>query len=464
MIGQERALEIAHQALRAVGGDQGEVMVLTEDSALTRYRNSSIHQNLRHNDLLVSVRVIANNGLGQAYPSSADPDALSAAARQALQIARGWPGTAGGIGFSPGGATTRVQTYFESTVAMGPDERAATVGRMAAVAAESGFGINGAFLVEQSEMAVVSSAGAEQYAPFTLAAIRIAAASGDGDTGFAEGISRDVSRLRPEALARRATEKCRLNRQRQSLPPGEYVTILEEIAVADLVRFLGTVGLNGRAVQEGRSFVTGRFGERVVDTRISLRDDPLDPRGLPLPFDPEGTPKQPLALIEAGVLRNVVHDSATAARAGVRSSGHAAPPDPEAMMEYPAPSNMFLEGGDSSLDEMIAATERGVLVTSLHYTNAPDPRRVVVTGMTRDGTFLIEDGCITRALYNQRVHQSVVEMLNDVLAIGREGELHRDWWGGAGVSMQHGTVGAAVHYVPALKVGHFRFIGESPVV
>jgi PmbA protein len=113
---------------------------------------------------------------------------------------------------------------------------------------------------------------------------------------------------------------------------------------------------------------------------------------------------------------------------------------------------------------MIAGTERGVLVTRLHYTNSPDPRRVVVTGMTRDGTYLVEDGKITRALHNQRFHQSVVDMLNNVAAIGADPQLHRDWWCGGGISMQHGIVGVTAHHVPALKVGRFRFIGESPVV
>jgi PmbA protein len=463
MIGRERSLEIARQALRSLPGEQAEVMLFAEDSALTRYWNSTIHQNIQRHDLLISVRVIADGGVGQAYTSSVGPDALRLAGQHALQIARARRGT-GQFQFSPGGEVASLPTYFDATAACGPDQRAAAVGLMAAVAARAGLVIHGSFLIEQSEMAVVNTTGAEQYALFTIAGIRVAAASAAGDTGFAEGISRDVTQLQAEELAQRATGKCRLNRQRQSLPPGEYVTILEEIAVADLVRFLGTLGLNGQAVLEGRSFATGHLGEQLVDPRITLRDDPWDPRGLPMPFDPEGTPKRPLTLIDRGVIRQVVYDNFTAAQTGTHSTGHGAPPDPEAMMDYPAPTNMFLEGGDTSLEEMIASTERGVLVTSLHYTNSPDPRRVVVTGMTRDGTYLVENGQITRALHNQRIQQSVLEMLNNVIAIGRKLQLHRDWWGGGGISMQHGVIGACAHHVPALKVGRFRFIGESPVV
>jgi predicted Zn-dependent protease len=289
-------------------------------------------------------------------------------------------------------------------------------------------------------------------------------ASDEGDTGFSEAVSRNVQLLEPEKVAARASDKCRLNHRRVSLVPGSYVTILEELAVADLVRFMATLGLNGQAVNEGRSFAIDRLGGLVVDPRITLRDDPWSARGLPMPFDHEGTPKRPISLIEKGVLVQVVHDLNTAAVAGTRSTGHAAPPDPEAMMGYPAPTNLFLDGGDSSVEEMIASTELGVLVTRLHYTNSPNPRRVTVTGMTRDGTFLIEDGRIIRALNNQRFHQGVLEMLNAVSSIGREPELHRDGHGGVGVSMQHGVVGASAHHIPALKVDQFSYIGESPVV
>lgn len=463
MIGRAQALEIAHQALRGVAADEVEVMLLAEDTALTRYSHSRIHQSITRNDLLVSIRVIVDGGLGQAYTSSDKPEALRETGRRAVEIARARRGTVK-AGFSAGGTAAEVRTYFEATAACGPAEQAAMVGQMAALARKAGFVIHGAFQVDQSEMAVLTTAGAEQYAPLTLAAVRVAVASEEGGTGFAESMSRNARDLDPQALAQRATEKCQLNQGRVSLPPGDYVTILEELAVADLVRFVGTLGLNGQAVQEGRSFATGRIGAQMVDPRITLRDDPWDSRGLVMPFDPEGTPKRPLTLIERGIVRGVVHDRSTAVEAGTHSTGHAVPPDPEAMQGYPAPTNLFLEKGEQSLDEIIAGTERGVLVTSFHYTNSPDPRRVVVTGMTRDGTYLVEDGKIARALHNQRFQQSVLDMLNDVVAISNEPQLHRDWWGGGGISMQHGVVGITAHHVPAMKVGRFHFIGESPVV
>lgn len=463
MIGRERVLDIANRTLRSVAADEVEVMLLAEQFALTRYSNSAIHQNIERDDLLISVRAIVNDGLGQAYTYSAEPASLRAACERAVELARASRGTAK-AGFSPGGQVAELHTFYDTTAGYGPAERASAVCQMAAIAQQADFVIHGAFQVEQSEMAVVTTAGAEQYVPLTMAAVRVAVASTEGGSGFAEAVSRDVTQIKPDALALRAREKCRLNRDRVSLPPGEYTTILEEPAVADLVRFFGTLGLNGEALQQGRSFAKGRIGEQVLDPRITLRDDPWDPRGLVMPFDPEGTPKRPLTLIEGGVLHGVVHDLSTAAEAGTYSTGHAAPPDPEAMMGYPAPTHMFLSGGNSSLDEMIATTERGVLVTRLHYTNSPDPQRLVVTGTTRDGTYLVKEGRITRALHNQRFTQSLLDMLNNLDAIGRDTRLQRDNHGGAGVSMQHGVVGANAHHVPVLKVRRFRFIGESPVV
>jgi predicted Zn-dependent protease len=461
MIGRERALEISHRALSSVSADQVEVMLLTEEAALTRFYNSRIHQNVEREDLLVSVRLIANGGLGQAYTSSDSPDGLRDVGKRALEIALSRPKTAR-FGFSCGGEVSQVQTFFEGTAVFGPDSRACLVGQMAAVADLDGYLIHGAVQTDRYEIAVITSSGASQYVPLTMGAIRVVAASDQGATGFAEGISRDIYQLDPEALARRSVKKCRLNHGRASLPPGSYVTILEEIAVADLVRFLGTLGLNGQAVQEGRSFAGDRVGQQVIDSRLTLSDDPWDPRGLVMPFDYEGTPKRPVTLIEHGVLRQVVHDLQTAALAGTQSTGHAAPPDPEAMTGYPAPTNLFLDGGDSSVEDMIANTEVGVLVTCLHYTNSPDPRRVVVTGTTRDGTYLIKNGKIAGALFDQRFRQSVLEALNSVIAIGKEPQLHRDWWCGGGISMQHGVINPTAHHVPALQVARFDFVGESP--
>ncbi|MBU0608123.1 MAG: TldD/PmbA family protein, partial [Armatimonadetes bacterium] len=227
------------------------------------------------------------------------------------------------------------------------------------------------------------------------------------------------------ALGRIATEKCRTSRDPQSLPPGEYTVILEAEAVADMVMMLGMYGLGAMALQEGRSFMSGRIGEKLCGDNISIWDDGHDPRGHRLACDFEGVPKQRVPLITNGVAEGVVWDSYTANKEGRQSTGHGLPA-PNSW--GPVPINVFVGAGDSSVADMIAQTERGVLVTRFHYTNMVHPIKTVLTGMTRDGTFLIEGGQIAGAVKNLRFTQSILEALSCVSLIAREGKLADYVW------------------------------------
>jgi predicted Zn-dependent protease len=200
-------------------------------------------------------------------------------------------------------------------------------------------------------------------------------------------------------------------------------------------------------MQEGRSFMVGKIGEQIVDPRVSIWDDASDPRGLPLPFDFEGVPKQRVDLIENGVARGVVYDSYRAGKEeGKTSTGHALPA-PNSF--GPFPLNTFFGAGDATLEEMIASTERGLYITRFHYTRPVEPTKVVVTGMTRDGTFLIEDGKIACPVRNLRFTQSYLDALNHVDMIGKDHRL-LSGMGGLGGTVQ-----------PALKLGSFAFTGVT---
>jgi predicted Zn-dependent protease len=268
-------------------------------------------------------------------------------------------------------------------------------------------------------------------------------------TGYADAISCDIDAIDPHAVADRAVSKCALNRDPQPLPTGRYVTVLEEIAVADLLRFLARLGLSAQAVQEGRSFAVGKMGQKVCGENFSLWDDATDPRGLALPFDWEGVPTQRLSLIAEGVLKGLAYDSRSAAKEGRTSTGHATSQIAGFGMPWPAPTHLFIAPGHTPRDELIAGIERGVLVTRFHYTHCPDPQRVVATGTTRDGTFLIEEGRIAGALRNLRFTQSVLDAFSNVEALSSTPELHRDWWG------------SAAHYVPAMRIRDFQFTGGT---
>ena len=211
--------------------------------------------------------------------------------------------------------------------------------------------------------------------------------------------------------------------------------------------FLGYMGMGALSVQEGRSFMCGKIGERVTGDKVTIWDDGLDPRGLPLPFDFEGMPKQKVMLIEKGIAKNVVYDSATAAKEpGKKSTGHSLPAP---NTQGPLPINLFMEPGKSTKEEMLASTDRGIWVTRFHYTNVLHPVKTVITGMTRDGTFLIEKGKITRPLKNLRFTQSILEALSNVEMLTSTLKVVKDDWNALGTT------------VPAIKVRNFRFTGGT---
>jgi predicted Zn-dependent protease len=320
-------------------------------------------------------------------------------------------------------------------------------------AARLGFTATGACSTEVSEVAIANTAGASAHAPLTTASLRTVIDANPPQgvgflTGYADAISRDVSQIDPHAVAERAVRKCALNREPQPLPPGPYVTVLEEIAVADLLRFLALWGLSAEAVQEGRSFAVDKMDQEVCGANFTLWDDAADSRGLAMPFDWEGVPAQRLSLIGEGILRGLAYDSRSAAKEGRASTGHA-PFRIAGFGGRPAPTHPFVAPGDCPRDDLIAGVERGVLVTRFHYTHCPDPQKVVATGTTRDGTFLIEGSRIVGALRNLRFTQSVLDAFSNIEALSNTPELHRDWWS------------SAAHHVPAMRVRDFQFTGGT---
>ena len=244
-----------------------------------------------------------------------------------------------------------------------------------------------------------------------------------------------------------AIEKAERSKNPGAIEPGRYTVVLEPSAVAELVAFLAYLGFGAQAEQEGRSFMSGRMGQSVTGERVTITDDPYDPRAFGKSFDYEGTPRQRVALVENGIARAVVHDRRTGQKAGVPSTGHASPPPAS---EGPLPFSLVLAGGEHSLEDMIASTEQGILITRFWYNRVVDARKTLITGMTRDGTFLIEAGRLTRGLKNLRYNESVLEVLGRADLFGREAEPTVFDYSGCCV------------VAPALRVTDFRFTGVSP--
>jgi len=435
MLGEERCRELLGAALAACECDQAEVMLHLADSALTRFAESSIHQNVAEHNALVSVRAILGKRIGCGRGNQVTKEGVQSVARRAVELARVSAKDAQFLSLPGPQPLPAVESYADATASSSPEERAEAARSIASVAARAGCRASGSIAAESYELAIGNSLGVEAYAPATQASL-VLVVSDEESSGYAEWRGVDIGELDAERAARTSTEKCVQGRGAESLEPAEHTVILEPPAVGDMLSLLGYMGFGAQALQEGRSFLTGRIGERVMADSISIWDDATDRRHLAFPFDFEGVPKRKVALIESGVARTAVYDSYTGNREGKPSTGHALPAP---NTHGPMPLHLFLGTGEVSLDEMISSTDRGILVTRFHYTNIVHEKQSIITGMTRDGTFLVESGKVTKPLKNLRFTESIAEALNEVEMVGREGRL------------------VEYAYVPALKIARFSF-------
>ncbi len=446
MIGQERTKQIADKILARSTADQTEIVILAGDEALTRFANSTIHQNVSEVDTEVRIRAVLGKRIGVATTNNLEDEALEEALEKALSIARLQPENPDFKSLPGPQPLPEVTAFSEATAGFTPEQRAQAAGTVCKMSRAAGVIGSGLVSTSVFEVAVANSLGTFAYFPTTRAEITAVILSDTG-AGYAAANALDVADLDFEAIGREAVEKCQRSQNPQALEPGEYTVILEPYAVQDFVNMMTWTGFSAVSFQEGRSFLVGKLGQNIVDARVSIWDDGLSSDGIPMPFDFEGVPKQRVDFIENGVARGVVYDSYRAGKEeGKVSTGHALPA-PAGM--GPFPLNTFFGPGDASVEEMIASTERGVYVTRFHYTRPVEPKKVIVTGMTRDGTFLIENGEIAHPVRNLRFTQSYVEALNHVDRIGKDLRL----LGGMG--------GIAHDSVPALKLAKFNFTGAT---
>jgi PmbA protein len=329
---------------------------------------------------------------------------------------------------------------------------------IAKLAKARGMRAAGTHQVELIEEAVANTNGVAQYAPMTWAYVRALVLTDKGGSGWAEQLSSSYSAHDVVAVAERAIEKAARDHDRILLEPGDYEAVFEELAMAEVLRFMSLTGLTGQTLKDGRSFMAGadgkpRFGEQMTGPLFSLWEDALDPRTFAIPFDPEGTPKKRVTLVDAGVAKAVVHDRQSAKWFGTESTGHAA--DPRRYAPGGHAGNLTMTGGGATREQLIGAVKRGVLITRFHYTNTPDPKQATMTGTTRDGTFLIENGEITRALANVRYRMSALDLFRGIDLMSPQ-RLVRDWWSSNGM-------GSIVCLCPAVKVARATITGSSPI-
>ncbi len=441
------AEDVLARALR-VGATEAEVLVSAGDSALTRFANSEIHQNVAERSLTVSLRHVVGRRIAVVSTGKADPDGLRTLVHRAAAIARsceeledwaGLPAPVDGSGAAIGGGGS---AWAAGTAGATPEFRAEGVRAVIAAADAVGAMAYGSFSTDAEAVAIANSAGIRAAESRTSAQLLTVNMSPDGGTGYAEAVSMDATTIDAAAIGREAAAKARASDRAVTVPPGDYPVVLEEYAVVDITDMLGYLGFSALAVQEGRSFVEP--GRRIGSDLVTIVDDGSDTNGLPATFDYEGVAKQRVPLVEAGVCRDVVFDAQTAARAGRNSTGHGLPaPNPYG----PFPLNAVMSAGETPRDELIGGLDRGLLVTRFHYTNVVHPKLAMITGMTRDGTFLVEGGKIVGPVRNLRFTQSYLDALAGVSAVSSSRKAIK------------GFLGAAV--VPALRIDAWTFTGVT---
>ncbi|MHB8705784.1 MAG: TldD/PmbA family protein [Coriobacteriia bacterium] len=439
------ASALARHAVSLVAADEAEAVVSVNDSALTRFANNHIHQNVAEYDVSVSVRALVGTRQGVATTNRTDDDGLKECCEAAARAARVAPEAPDFPGLPMPEPIEPRDRVRESTRSFDAEARARAAAAIIEQSSERALTAAGTVARSEYAVAVANSNGIDASQAVTSLKATVLSMGTDGGSGWGSWLGGDANDFSPEVLGDEAATIAQRSENPGALDPGVYPVVLAPDAVSDVMDFLGYLGFGAKDVFEKSSFIAGHEGELLLSERFTLIEDALSEETLGLTFDYEGVPKRRVPLVEAGFVRGPVTDSYWAARLGLADTGHALPaPNPYG----PLPLNLEIAAGDASIDDMIASVKHGLYVTRFHYVNVEDPLRVVLTGMTRDGTFLIEDGHLTRPIKNVRFTQSVTDALGRVQAVGKKRRLVGPEEGGATL-------------VPALLLEGWEFTGQT---
>ena len=446
-------LEVAERAA-ASGGPDAFALVTRERSLMLRFAASRPTQSTGIDDVTVEIAIPRRGNLGRASTNAIDDESLADCAARARFAAEAAEATHDGNfpGFAPSTETAAAEAYDLATAELDPASGGAALADAFVEAEAHGVEAHGIWTVAEQDQAWFSAgAGAEELR--SDAFMKVICIAPDGRSGYASHAAVAAAGISAAALAERAALKAMAGGDVSELPPGEYPVVFEPQAVGWLLDLLGVTAFNGLAQAEGRGALDGRLGQRVAVPAINLSDSPTSARTLPRGFDAEGTRKRPLPLIQDGVAHGVAHDLRSAAVAGAVSTGHALAPGGEP--GGPHPTNLVLAGGGAADEvELCSTIERGIYVTRLWYANVVRPKETLITAVTRDGTFLIEDGKVSRPLRDLRLTDSVLGILSRTQALTREQKLTSD---GEfyGRRFAYGVV------CPALRTEAARFTGTA---
>lgn len=435
MLTQQQAADIFARLKKFSSADEVEVLFYSTRNALTRFANNVIHQNVAEDNVVVSVRTSFGQRTARATTNKLDDESLKRVVKASESLAKvqhpdsdllPMPTSKDPSQKTPGREAGNQPTrYFAETAAITPELRAETVNKIVAVAQKHNLTTAGIFSCSESAEGIFNSRGLSDWYRQTSSEISITMLAADS-SGWQKSNSPNVVNLNAENLAEIAARKAIQSAGPREIPAGKHTVILEPAAVLDIVGFM-FYDFGGMAVLDQRSFLNDRVGSRLFGANINIWDDVGHPLQSGSAFDGEGVPRQKVQLVENGVIRRLVYARGTAERmkkseykdkvGPIEATGHGFPL-PNEVGE--APMNIVFGEAEKpqTIDEMVASTERGVLVTRLWYIREVDPYEKILTGMTRDGTFLVENGKIQCGVRNFRFNESLIHMLSNVEAMG----------------------------------------------
>jgi len=403
---------------------QTEALIERSTGALTRFADNEISQNVYSDSSNISIRFVDNGRTSRVTLNQSDEAALTRAVKTGLETLKKQKKDVSLLPLAgPGRIEHGKNIFSKDTADLSPSYRAQKIKSLVQACKKAGQTAYGTLENGLSSCTVANSRGV--FAEHRESCITYSVTVRDGDGfGWAETPAACAGQIDFEAVNRTARLKASMSKKPSDIKPGRYPVILEPAAAADLLSYLCVFGFGGLFYNEGSSFASGNLGKKLLSGKLSIEDYALHGPASGMPFDFEGQPRRRVVLVDNGVLKGVVHDRKTASAAKTRSTGHALP-QPSSFTPFPL--NLSVRPGDSSVEEMIKSSERAVLVTQFHYTNLLKPLNVEMTGMTRNGTFLIENGKISKPLKNLRFTQSITEAFRETEAVGRTAELRQVW-------------------------------------
>ncbi len=433
---QDALQTLLDRALAASKADETEGLIAASDSSLTRYTHNAAHESVNERNCQLSVRAVVGKRIGVAGTNRLDDAGIAEVVRRAYESAKlstqdadfpGLPGPDAVLVEVPG-------AYDEATASATPDMRIQAVSDVAKVMRTNNLYAAGYVSTQSDAFAIANSKGVKRFHRSSDSAINIKAIGSDS-SGYAEAYSRRFADLQPVKLAERAAKKAVAGKNPRALEPGAYTVIFEPAAFREFLGYLSWIGFGAQSFEEGSSFMSGHLGDKIVGDNVSLRDDYRHPLGCGIPFDFEGVPRTIVPLIDKGIAKDVVYDSYYAAKLHHANTGHALPAPNS---DGPMPLNIVVDPGATAVEQMIKDVTHGVLVTRTWYIRMVDQKQTMITGMTRDGLFLIERGRLTKGLKNMRFNESIIG------ALGR-------------CELASELVRSESHVLPAVKIENFHF-------